>query len=450
MEILYRKLYRYKSTVFEYWAIYLISVVMNYLGEREILNGDQTFWQEITDLGNAPVFILLILTILMAIFYLLLAVSGYFTRREEPVAAFTDLMKVHSSEVAHAKIPGGLVWGKNRTLWTAPNIVIGIEPKNVRIVEYDDTPFEFIDKEEKEAEERYEQSEIFQGMRALGNDLPRFMLTKYSSNFNKERPILSLQLKKTSWGQCQFVWHNRFHGEKGEKERQKQWTESLVKKHMNSGLKVANYPNSLCLHLIIETKNGNVLITEISQEKSNDYPTTKAVSIGEQLELGDFIDHKDFQDDFVTEWTRRAVCEEFGLGEVQYLDVFDEKSLRVLALDFEMDIYNFTLVCVIRLRRTCEEFKKVVGSTIEQKEISDIQEMEIKDIPNVLMGYPKNANEYHPSSYLRLLLLYLHKNGYRRACKAFKKKIICCLFILLFITLHAQEKLCKICMEKIT
>jgi len=421
METIYRKMYGFRSTVIEYWAIYLVSVVMNYLGEGEVLSGEQTFWQKILDIGNAPVFILVILTVFMLVFYLLLFVSGYYAEKQEPVAAFTDLMKAHSEEFAHARIAGGLVWGQNRTLWTAPNIVIGIEPQNVRVVDYKDDLFRFEDKELQLSCKRYENSKEFKDIRALGNDLPRFMLTKYSSNFNKEKPILSLQLRKSSWGQCQFVWHNRYHGEKHEKQLQKEWTKSIVAEHMNSGLKVVNYPNSMCLHLIIETKDGNVVITEISHEKSNDYPTTKAVSIGEQLELSDFLDQKEFQEDFVTEWTRRAVCEEFGLSENQYHSVFEEKSLRVLALDFEMDIYNFSLVSVIRLRQTCEQFKRIVSSTIEQKEISDIQEMKQEDIPAVLMGYPKNTKEYHPSSYLRLLLFYLYKNGYKRTCRAFGK-----------------------------
>ena len=163
-----------------------------------------------------------------------------------------------------------------------------------------------------------------------------------------------------------------------------------------------------------------MLITEISNEKSNDYPRTKAVSIGEQVELADFIDPRDYQDDFVTQWTRRAVCEEFGLSENQYEQVFDERTLRVLSLDFEMDIYNFALVCTMKMRHDCEEFKKLVSSTIEQKEISDMQDMDLEEIPKVLMGYPKNKGEYHPSSYLRLLMFYLYKNGYKRTCKRFK------------------------------
>ena len=93
MEVLYKKLYGFKNTVIEYWVIYLISVVMNFLGEKEVISGEQTFWQEMTDLNNSAVFILLLLTVLMVVYYLLLMVTGYYTRKQEPVAAFTQLMK---------------------------------------------------------------------------------------------------------------------------------------------------------------------------------------------------------------------------------------------------------------------------------------------------------------------------------------------------------------------
>lgn len=103
MEVLYRKLYGLRGSVLEYWIIYFVSVVMNYLGEREVLSGEQTFWQKISDLENPPVFILVILTAFMLVFYALLFISGYYAGKQEPVAAFTDLMKAHSEESAHPK-----------------------------------------------------------------------------------------------------------------------------------------------------------------------------------------------------------------------------------------------------------------------------------------------------------------------------------------------------------
>lgn len=416
MEILYKKFYGIREKVLEYWGIYLVSVVMNYLGDRDVLNGSQTFWQKMTDLSNSAVFILLILTVLMIVYYVLLAISGYYTRKQEPVAAFTQLMREHSDEFAHPKISGGLVWGEDRTLWTAPNIVLGMKSENVRVTYFDPIPFEFVDNELKAEHMAFDNSESFQKTKELGNDLPRYMLTRYGANFNKENPILTLQLKQTSWSYCQFVWH-RYQGQENERQKQCEWREKIVSEHVGNSLRVTNYPNSLCLHLIIETSNGKVLITMVSKEKSNDYPTTKAVSIGEQIELADFVDQHDFQKDFVKIWTQRAVCEEFGLSNSQFDEVFDEKSLRVLSLDLEMDIYNFALVCTIRMRHTCEQFKKIVNGTIEQKEISDIGELALSDIPGILLNHPANKNEYHPSSYMRLLMFYLYKNGYKRTCK---------------------------------
>ena len=418
MEVLYRRLHNAKNAVWEYWAIYLVSVVMNFLSDRDVVSGSQSFWQKITDMSNPAVFILVIMTALLILYYILLAISGYYTRKQEPIAEFTQIMRSHSDEFAHPKVAGGLIWGLDRTLWVAPNIILGVEPGNVRILEYDSDDYVFEDPELADEFDSFENSKEFRKVKALGNDLPRFMLTRYGSNFHKDMPILTLKLKRTTWGHCQFVWH-RFDGQENGKEMQVIWREKIVTEHLRSGLRVVNYPNSMCLHLIIETKDGKVLITKISNEKRNDYPTTTAVSIGEQIELADFIQQTDFEEDFVSAWTRRAVCEEFGLSETQYDTVFDNRSLRVLALDFEMDIYNFALVCTMKMNRSCEEFKQLVNSTIEQKEISDISELHPSEIPSILMKYPVNKKEYHPSSYLRLLLFYLHKNGYRRACKTF-------------------------------
>lgn len=103
--------------------------------------------QKMTDLNNSAVFILLLLTVVMVAYYLLLMVTGYYARKQEPVTAFTRITKEHSIEQAHAKIAGGLVWGQDRTLWTAPNIVLGVEPQNVRVTHYEPVPFAFLEDE---------------------------------------------------------------------------------------------------------------------------------------------------------------------------------------------------------------------------------------------------------------------------------------------------------------
>ena len=415
VEVLYKSMYGYRLKIAEYIAVYLISLVMNYLSDQDVLNGSHTIWQKMTDLNTPAVFVLLLLIAFAVLFYIMLAIFGYYTRKQNLSAAFTDIMRAHTEDIAQPAITGGLSWGLNRTLWMAPTMVLGLPSKSVMMANYDDTPYSF-GPELKGEFETFAASDYIKQIQRMGNDLPRYMLTRYGSNFDKENPLLTIQLKKTFWRHCQFVWR-RYYGEENEQEKRELWRNQIVSEHLESGLRVARYPNSFCLHLVVETENGNVLITEISKEKVNDYPTTKAVSLGEQIELSDFVEPKDFQQDFVKEWTRRAVCEEFGITETQYEEEFDVASLRVLSLDLEMDIYNFALVCTIKMRHSCEQFTKIVNTTIEQKEISNMIELPLMEVPNILMGYPDNKDEYHPSSYLRLLVFYLYKNGYRRTCK---------------------------------
>ncbi len=415
VEVLYKRMYGYRIKIAEYIVVYLVSLVMNYLSSQDVLNGSCTVWQKITDLNNSAVFVLVLLISFAVLFYVLLAILGYYSRKRNLSAAFTDIMRAHTEEIAQPAISGGLSWGQNRTLWMAPTIVLGLPSKCVMMTDYDDAPYNFA-RDLKGDFESFVTSDYIKKIQKEGNDLPRYMLTRYGSNFDKENPLLTIQLKKTYWRHCQFVWR-RYYGEENELEKRELWRNQIVSEHLASGLRMAKYPNSFCLHLVIETENGNVLITEISNEKSNDYPTTKAVSLGEQIELSDFVEPKDFQQDFVMEWTRRAVCEEFGITSAQYEDEFDVASLRVLSLDMEMDIYNFALVCSIKMKHSSEQFTKIVNATIEQKEISNIFELPLSDVPNILMDYPQNKQEYHPSSYLRLLVFYLYKNGYRRTCE---------------------------------
>jgi len=417
LEVLYKYLYGSRKKVAGYLIVYVISLVMSFLSDSSVLDGSQTLWEKMTDFSNSAVVILALLLGLSILYYLALFIAKEYSRKQNLTAAFTGIMKAHTSEFAQTAIVGGMYWGENRTLWMAPNMLLGMDPKSVVVSNYDDDPYVF-DENLKESFDAFEKTKYLKDIQKVGNDLPRYMLTRFGPNFNKEKPLLTLQLKKTFWRHCQFVW-NRFVEEEDAEAKRILWHESIIGEHLKNNLRVVNYPNSLCLHLVIETSDGGVLITEISKQKKNDYPSTKAASLGEQIELSDFVDYHDFQQDVVSEWTKRAVCEEFGINAAQYEEEFIPTSLRVLSLDFEMDIYNFALVCTIKMRNSCEQFRNVVNSTIEQKEISDMFQIPLENIPGILMKYPDNNKEYHPSTYLRLLLFYLYKNGYRRTCERF-------------------------------
>ena len=120
-------MYGYRIKIAEYIAVYLISLVMNYLSDQDVLNGSYTVWQKMTDLNNSAVFVLVLLIVFAVLFYILLVIFGYYTRKQNLSAAFTDIMRAHTEEIAQPAITGGLSWGLNRTLWMAPTMVLGLQ-----------------------------------------------------------------------------------------------------------------------------------------------------------------------------------------------------------------------------------------------------------------------------------------------------------------------------------
>ena len=184
--------------------------------------------------------------------------------------------------------------------------------------------------------------------------------------------------------------------------------------------------NSFCLHLILEDSAGNAVLSRISSNKSNDYSGTWAATIGEQLSLEDFYNEKDNSTyaDFVTRWTERALEEEFDISKTDYTfageneleDYVDMDSLRVLSIDLEGDIYNIALTATVRLRKTADELKALKGICFDSEELTELKACALYEIQDILLGYPDNNKEYHPSTYLRLLMFYLHKKGIRQTC----------------------------------
>lgn len=189
-------------------------------------------------------------------------------------------------------------------------------------------------------------------------------------------------------------------------------------------------PNSLCMHLLIESMDNKVVLALISESKRNDNPGTWAATLGEQLDLEDFTDGTNYYDNFVVRWMRRAFQEEYKFDDEMYADIVDESSLKCLSIDFESDRYNFALFCTVQLRYTFDTIYEKVKVLLSTEEASKLKGIRIDEIPEILMKYAdtEKRRQYHPSTYLRLLLFYVHKYGYARAerlllkCDREKKK----------------------------
>lgn len=149
------------------------------------------------------------------------------------------------------------------------------------------------------------------------------------------------------------------------------------------------------MHLIIETLDNKIIKSRISQNKKNDNAGTWAFSLGEQMAIEDFCDGKDLKDNFVKNWMKRAFQEEYRLSENDYMNIVDEKSLRILSVDFESDRYNFAMVCTVRLNYRYETFYNQVAPLLSTEEAIELGFIELENIPSILFSYLQKNKEYY-------------------------------------------------------
>lgn len=309
-------------------------------------------------------------------------------------------------------------WGYDRTLCVCPNLLMGWTYRQIKIESYDDVAHRYdckVDLEEKlsKTHHKYHQQK-FKTDRQKINDMDRWMVTTNFESINKSNPGLYLHLQRTKWNKTKHLWD--YYSTTMSPEDKK---EVLTDLHYPNTRRL---PNSFCLHLLVETEKGHLLLAQTSRSKSNDYPATWAATIGEQIESSDFMDGNLLREDFIREWVRRSVVEEFGIEQESYETLVDESSIRILALTFEGDIYNISLVTVVRFSVSLQDLQDYMASTpVVAREICNFKEIEHEEIPKILLTFnPENpSKEYHPSTYLRLLLYYIHKKGYAPLVKKY-------------------------------
>ena len=242
------------------------------------------------------------------------------------------------------------------------------------------------------------------------------MLSQAMINFNKNKRSLILNLRRTDWNQTSFVWKKFLQSP----------DELMIQysKGISNGTGAEPYlPSSLCLHLVVETSDSKIVLSHISNKKSKDYPGTYAVTLGEQLELEDFYEKGEIKDSFCINWLRRAFREEYNMTKEEYALMINEESFRVLSVDFEADRYNFALCSIVKSKCSFDDFKAYFERKLDKNEADGLYPLSYEEIPSILLSYKQKGKndelsrekmecQFHPSSYLRLFLVFLHKYGY--------------------------------------
>lgn len=321
-------------------------------------------------------------------------------------------MLEHTDERIRDSVDYGIIsWGLGKSVALTEEIMFGWKAKDIVVESYDDSLFSFPLADDVFSNEgwlEYRDGEVFSVVRRMGNNLPRFML----KSIKRKNGSLLLDLSRTEWSQTKYIW-NGF-----DKRQKAPLGNALMKKKAlevrKDYLPLSPLPNSLCMHLLLETKDERVVLSKISRLKINDFPGTLAATLGEQIDLSDFTDGNVFKHGFAIDWLRRAFEEEYKLSDYSYDSIVDESTFRILSLNFEGDIYNYALLCTVKLRLRFDEFNRKVGLLLSTEEAIELIPLKTMEIPRTLFLEKIGSSSFHPSTYLRLMIFFFYKMGYKK------------------------------------
>lgn len=280
---------------------------------------------------------------------------------------------------------GGFSWGQNKSI--VQNSNGGWLLDQIIFEDIDWNLFEFKDLLTKQKYNSFYDSQEFQKEIRHGRNQTRWMLREYSTYQDK----LFLSLQRTQWSQTQFTWHELL--------KCFDYRKRAITEFFNNGF--SEYSNSLCLHVVLIDSENSIVATRIKRSKKNDYPATIAVTIGEQITRSDFDGYQ--TNEVIEHWLKRAMFEEFNLRENNYYQIIDTSSARIMALNMEGDIYNFSLVCCVMLKCTTEQLYDYYRVNRNSNDEFDcVFSISLEEVDNILANYMSMRSQYHPSSFLRL------------------------------------------------
>ena len=90
-------------------------------------------------------------------------------------------------------------------------------------------------------------------------------------------------------------------------------------------------------------------------------------------------------------------------------------------MNIEADIYNISITCVINIKGTFEDWMRAKANDIDRCENFEMKECTLEEIRRILLSYPDNCTEYHPSTYLRMLMFHRYRMGTEKTRKLLLK-----------------------------
>lgn len=289
---------------------------------------------------------------------------------------------------------GKIAWGQNITILRSPLQRDGWKWEQISII---NSGISYNISQEETEDYKNFKIEIFDKIYHTDNE-NRCMLYRLPSS-NSDMPNVKLDVKRVKWSEFQFFRRN-IENENFRKEH----LQKILNTDINTKSETIDFPNSLCLHLIVETSDEKILLTQNSVRKKGDYAGSWACSIGEQIDFEDF--KASDPDDVPQYWVKRALEQELGVTSKN----FGPNNIRFMALNLEANNINFAIVAIVTLNINYKQLNAVMDKHPKvDEEYDDWKFIGFEEIHNELVH--SKQIPHHPSTGIRLIYASLYKYG---------------------------------------
>lgn len=278
-----------------------------------------------------------------------------------------------------------LAWDEALSLQTCPELHRGWPMSEIRL-SHDTTRFS-LPEEYRQAYidyfEKYKQEKRF------FDDGVKLMITRNPTSFS-DSPTLILHTQETLYSQIQFYRDNVV--------TIASKRDTLIRAAVEGPI---HFPHSLCMHMIVVTRDDKVLITKRSGKVSY-HPNTWSCSVEEQFSTKDLQSGESLA---LLKCAERLLFEELGLTSEEY----DEANLRTLSLFLESDILGVSLCAHAVLKIDSSELGKVLlGLPRTDYEFTEWAFLSHEELLNELF---RPSRPYHPTSGYRMLMALIRRFG---------------------------------------
>jgi hypothetical protein len=363
----------------------LVGMLINTMSTPELSKSFSDLFNNIFQVQNRPFnYLSWISLIIIAIIPLVEKLLGFHYKKRR-LESFLQNLLMEQIDPELVKFSNGrIAISSSLTIQQAPELIEGWKIDEISIIS-DSKRFEISKENQKNYLEYYKANSKLKGFENNGT---KYMIINNPTSFT-DSPSLRIELQECSYSQIQFYKDELVAKEK----------EHLIKTLFEDLL--ISFPHSISLHLIIITRDRQILTT-LRSGKVAYFPKTWSVSLEEQLDKKDFVDGSG---KVINRWLIRLLEEEIGIDESDY----STSNFRLLSLFLESTIMNCSLCGIIKLEISAEELHRILQ--VKPKKDQEFTEWSFSSYHQLKKEFLNPSKDYHPSSIYRIYMTLLHKYG---------------------------------------